>query len=74
MSVVRQTPRLFPAEVAAAVPGVSPVTLASKAWRQRHRVPYHRIGRLVRYDLAELRRWAEQRKVYARAPHSKGAR
>jgi excisionase family DNA binding protein len=32
----------------------------------RQRIPYVKVGRLVRFDVAELERWLDERRVPAR--------
>jgi excisionase family DNA binding protein len=32
----------------------------------RNRIPYVKVGRLVRFDVADLERWLEERRVPAR--------
>lgn len=44
---------------AAGVLGVSVRTVFD--WRENHGLPHVRIGRTVRYPLADLQRWAEAR-------------
>jgi len=59
-SAANEAPRLlYDAKVGAPVIGNSPATLESKAWRDKHGIPYFKVGRLVRYDLELLRQWAE---------------
>lgn len=62
-AAVKEFPKLRPAKVAAPIVGATPLTLGSAAWRRRHNVPHFKIGRRVLFDLAELRRWAEERRA-----------
>jgi hypothetical protein len=60
------SPRLFDNLDAAPVIGVEPATLGNPRWRRKHRVPFRKIGRLVRYDVEELRQWADARRAALR--------
>lgn len=54
-------PRFLTTEAAAVYIGVKPQTLA--AWRclKRYPIPFTRVGRLVRYKVADLDRWLASR-------------
>ena len=41
--------------------GISTHTLY--LWIQLRRIPYHKIGKLVRFKLAEIEGWLEEKKV-----------
>lgn len=45
---------------------IKPSTL--KAWRKKRLIPYHKVGRLVRYDTDEIKRWLEKKKVEVISP------
>jgi hypothetical protein len=57
------SPRLFDNIDAAPVIGVEPTTLGNPHWRRKHGVPFVKIGRLVRYNIEDLRHWVEARRV-----------
>jgi hypothetical protein len=61
--VVPQEPLATPGEVAAFLGGdFSEKTLAN--WRSEGRGPqYHKVGRHVRYDWADVRRWLAERRT-----------
>lgn len=54
-------PRFLSSDQAAEYLGVAPQTL--RAWRylKRYALPYTRVGRLVRYRVADLDAWLESR-------------
>ena len=58
-----QTP-LVDAREAAKLLGVPPTWLLAQARQQR--VPHHRLGHYVRFDLDELIQWLDQTRVAAR--------
>ena len=39
-----------------------------KSWRQKRKIPYHKLGRAVRYDLGEVKKWLEQHRVASISP------
>ncbi|MFH0732202.1 MAG: helix-turn-helix domain-containing protein [Candidatus Omnitrophota bacterium] len=41
--------------------GVSPNTVRSWVWLKQ--IPYHKLGRLVKFDLQEIENWLKIRKV-----------
>jgi excisionase family DNA binding protein len=56
-------PQVYTEAEAAAYLGVKPGTLS--VWRstRRYDLPYLKVGRLVRYDKADLDRWLQSRRV-----------
>lgn len=36
-----------------------------REWVARRQIPYHKLGKLVRFDLSEIKTWTETRKVSA---------
>jgi excisionase family DNA binding protein len=56
--------RLLTTEEAARFLGVTAGTLA--VWRclRRYALPFVKVGRIVKYDEADLREWIESRKVH----------
>lgn len=64
----RQASDLVSREDAAAYLGVSPKTLATWATTRRYLLPYVKVGRVVRYRLADLDRFIESRTVTPGAP------
>jgi len=65
-----QAPQLLTPEQVAQITGLSPVTLAQ--WRsQRRHMPYLKIGRVVRYDAAEVSRYLEGCRVSVSDPHER---
>ena len=63
-----ELPRLLSRPEAAAVLGVTTGTLAVWACEHRHALPYIKIGRAVRYRLADLEKWITDRTVGGPAP------
>lgn len=61
--ILTSQPNLLDTEQAAAYIGVTPRTL--EVWRcvKRHSIPYVKVGRLVKYRLADLNAWLESRTV-----------
>lgn len=59
----RKASDLVSREDAAAYLGVSPKTLATWATTRRYLLPYVKVGRVVRYRLADLDRFIESRTV-----------
>jgi glutathione S-transferase len=53
------SPRLRLADAARYL-GVAPRSLASGAWRRRHRIPVLRIGRALIFETDFIDRWLEQ--------------
>ena len=43
---------------------VEPRTL--KEWVRKRLIPYHRVGRLVRFDMREIDKWMAAKKVQPR--------
>lgn len=41
--------------------GIKQNTLRSWVWQKR--IPYHKLGRLVKFDLVEIDKWLLERKV-----------
>ena len=56
---------LLTSEHAAPHLGVTPHTLAVWRCTKRHEIPYIKVGRLVKYRLADLDAWLASRKVSA---------
>ena len=55
-------PRRLTTRQAAEYLGIRPGTLEIWRAKGRHRITYTRIGRLVRYERAELDRWLKSRR------------
>jgi excisionase family DNA binding protein len=58
-------PQLLDTHQAAEFLGISPTTLITWRSTQRYDLPYVKIGGKVRYDVADLLKWMESRKVTA---------
>jgi excisionase family DNA binding protein len=41
--------------------GISPNTVRFWVWQRK--IPYHKIGRLVKFDLKEVENWAEKTRI-----------
>ena len=58
MGSIKTLSELLPAEAVAAITGLSVETLAQ--WRSRKRgIPYLKVGRVVRYDPADVQKYLE---------------
>lgn len=57
------TSRLATTEEAAFYLGVSKSFLDNDRCQRRHGIPFHRIGRAIRYDLRELDQWLIQNRA-----------
>ncbi len=55
------SPRMTP-EQAAEYLGIASQTLAVWRCRRRYGLPYHRVGRLIRYSRTDLDAWLEERR------------
>ncbi|HUT58121.1 MAG TPA: helix-turn-helix domain-containing protein [Phycisphaerae bacterium] len=65
MATTPRNPELLTREQAAAYLGVRPQTLAVWASTGRYNLPMVRVGRSVRYRVADLERWLSARTVGA---------
>lgn len=65
MATTPRNPELLTREQAAAYLGVRPQTLAVWASTGRYSLPMVRVGRSVRYRVADLERWLTARTVGA---------
>jgi len=65
MATTPRNPELLTREQAAAYLGVRPQTLAVSASTGRYNLPMVRVGRSVRYRVADLERWLSARTVGA---------
>jgi excisionase family DNA binding protein len=61
---VKPTGRLLTVQGAADYLGMSRVSLASRGWRIKNRLPAIKLGRAVRFDRQMLDRWIEQHREH----------
>ena len=64
-SRIANTARLVDEKIAAEILGVTAGTLSVWRCTRRYPLPYKKIGRAVRYDVADLERFIERRTVGA---------